>query len=971
MSDGATVYECTSADEVVDLVQGGQGVFGIAVPAGRARVSGELAELPAERTDADRPRRTADDELAGAAAAAPAPERVPSGRVRGQDARSPACRWSPYPPVSLGKASRRRRRSSGELGAPCRAGGAPPPARSARPGAHASPGEASGPRSSRATARGAAFRSALVASPAMGEAAVPAARCTRTAGAPRRCPARSRRSREPCSPPARSPPATSAPPPTTSPRCSPSSATARSTSWPTPRVPEASATAARWTCRRRSTRPRCSPSCARWPPRNQVWTSMIGLGYYGTVTPPVIQRNVLENPAWYTAYTPYQPEISPGPARGAAQLPDRGRRPHRPAGRQRLAARRGDRRRRGYGAVRRASRAGAERRFVVDADCHPQTIAVLRTRAEPLGHRRCVVADLAAAGRRPARGRRASASWSQYPGAAGAVRRPRAAGRRRARARARVVAVAADLLALTLLDAAGGVGRRRRRRLEPSASACRSASAARTPASWPCAPGPRARRCPAAWSASPSTPTARRPTGWRCRPASSTSAGRRRPATSAPPRCCSPSWPAMYAVYHGPDGLTAIADRVHRQRRRAGRGAAAPAASRSRTTAFFDTVAVAGARPGRRGASPAAARAAASTCGGSTPTRSAVACDETHRRRDVAAVVAPRSACDAAAPLDDAPRTRCPAALRRTTPFLTHPVFHRAPLRDGDAALPAPAVRPRPRARPHHDPARLVHDEAQRHHRDGAGHLAGVRRHPPVRAARPGAAATCGSSTTSSAGCAEITGYDAVSLQPNAGSQGEFAGLLAIRGYHRARGDDAPRRLPDPVLGARHQRRQRGDGRHAGRRRRLRRRRQRRPRRPAGQDREARRASSPRSWSPTRRPTGSSRTASPRSARLVHDAGGQVYVDGANLNALVGLAQPGPVRRRRLATSTCTRPSASRTAAAAPASARSAVRAHLAPYLPNHPLVPEAGPATGSGPISRRPVGLGRASCRSRGPTCG
>ena len=92
----------------------------------------------------------------------------------------------------------------------------------------------------------------------------------------------------------------------------------------------------------------------------------------------------------------------------------------------------------------------------------------------------------------------------------------------------------------------------------------------------------------------------------------------------------------------------------------------------------------------------------------------------------------------------------------------------------------------------------------------------------------------------------EITGYDAVSLQPNAGSQGEFAGLLAIRAYHETAGERRPRRVPDPRVGARHQRGERGDGRHAGRRRGVRRRRQRRPRRPQGEGARARRPTSPR-----------------------------------------------------------------------------------------------------------------------------
>ena len=141
---------------------------------------------------------------------------------------------------------------------------------------------------------------------------------------------------------------------------------------------------------------------------------------------------------------------------------------------------------------------------------------------------------------------------------------------------------------------------------------------------------------------------------------------------------------------------------------------------------------------------------------------------------------------------------------------------------------------------------------------------------------------------------AEITGYDAVSLQPNAGSQGEFAGLLAIRGYHRANGDDAPRRLPDPGERARHQRGQRRDGRHARRRR----------ARPA-----ASRARSTSTTCARRSPSTPTSLAAimvtyPSThgvfeehigevCALVHDAGGQVYVDGANLNAMVGLARPG------------------------------------------------------------------------------
>ena len=324
---------------------------------------------------------------------------------------------------------------------------------------------------------------------------------------------------------------------TSRPRCSPSSATARSTSWSTPRCPTRSRRRARWTSTPAAPRTRCSPSCARSPARNQVLTSMIGLGYYDTVTPPVILRNVLENPAWYTAYTPYQPEISQGrleallnfqtvvadltglPIAGACLLDEATAAAEAMTLARRTSKAAGGRR------VRRRRRRAARRRS-------PSS----QTRAEPLGIE-VVVADVHADGLPDGD---VFGVLLQYPGATGAVRDH--AGARRGGARAR----RAWSRSPPTCSRSPCCARR--------ASSAPTSRSARTPAVRRAAglrrPARRLHGGPRrAWSGSMpgrlvgvSRGRRRRTrrTGWRCRPASSTSAGRRRPATSAPRRCCSP-----------------------------------------------------------------------------------------------------------------------------------------------------------------------------------------------------------------------------------------------------------------------------------------------------------------------------------------------------------------------------------------------------------------------------------------------
>ena len=346
--------------------------------------------------------------------------------------------------------------------------------------------------------------------------------------------------------------------------------------------------------------------------------------------------------------------------------------------------------------------------------------------------------------------------------------RPRRARRRPCTTRGGLVVVATDLLACACCA--------RRASWAPtswsarrSASACRWASAVRTPASSPCARACSA-RCPAGSSACRIDADGRPRLPPRAAdPRAAHPPGEGDVATSAPRRCCSPSSPAMYAVYHGPEGLRPIAERRP------------PAGARRLASAL---------RAGGRRASsttPSSTRSPSRVAGRgrrSSPRRWPTGVnlrrvdDDTrrHRLRRDHHRRAPSAPCAAAFGVD----ARSPAstpAMRRRAPGCAAPhvgVPHPPgvpppPLRDRDAALPAPPGRQGPRPRPLDDPARLVHDEAQRHHRDGC------------RSPGPSSPASTRSRRVDQAAgyreliddlerwLAEITGYDAVSLQPNAG----------------------------------------------------------------------------------------------------------------------------------------------------------------------------------------------------------
>ncbi|HUG86668.1 MAG TPA: aminomethyl-transferring glycine dehydrogenase [Euzebya sp.] len=665
--------------------------------------------------------------------------------------------------------------------------------------------------------------------------------------------------------------------------------------------------------------------------RNTPMTSLIGQGYYGTVTPPVILRNVLENPAWYTAYTPYQPEISQGRLEALlnfqtmvadlaglplanASLLDEGTAAAEAmtmALRQRTSAR---------GAV-----GGQPDTFLVDADVHPQTLAVLTTRAEPLGIK---VQTVDVRGAADQRGEdvllpEAFGILLQYPGTSGEVRDLRPAIEA-IHAAGGLAIVAADLLALTILAAPGDVG---------ADIAVGSSQRFGVPMWFG---GPHAGYLATSEEFKRTLPgrlvgvsiDAAGRTAYRLTLQTREQHIRREKATSniCTAQVLLANAAGFYAAYHGPEGLRAIAQRVRRLT--AGLFDSLVAGDVTvTTTEFVDTLTVA--VPGRVDTVLAAAREEGLLLRRVDADHVGVSLDETSTADTVTAVCRAFGVQPVATVGQRLPQLA--AHMRRTSDYLTHPVFHAhrsetsmmrylRRLADADLALDRTMI-------PLGSCTMKLNAVAEME----------AISWPAFTDVHPFAPADTTAGSRQLVGdlekwLADITGYDAVSLQPNAGSQGELAGLLAIRAYHASRGDlgrtvclipqsaHGTNAASAVMAGMRVVVVRCDDGgnvdvadlraqteAHA-------------------EDLAALMVTYPSTH-------GVFETAISEICALVHDHGGQVYLDGANLNALVGLAKPGrfgaDVSHLNLHKTFCIPHGGG-----GPGVGPVAVGAHLAPFLP-------------------------------------
>ena len=666
---------------------------------------------------------------------------------------------------------------------------------------------------------------------------------------------------------------------------------------------------------------------------NKVFRSLIGTGYYGTIVPPVIKRNVLENPSWYTAYTPYQPEISQGRLEAlfafqtmiceltALDISNASMLDESTAAAEAMTL------------ARRSSKLSDDAVFLIEEHVHPQTKAVVATRAKPLGIT-VVEVDAGHVARDGFDGE-FFGLLLQYPDTTGEVIDFSKVSEY-AHSRDALVIAATDLLALTLLRPPGEWG---------ADIAVGTAQRFGVPMGFG---GPHAGFLAVRKGLERSMPgrlvgqsiDATGKPAFRLALQTREQHIRRDKATSniCTAQVLLANMSAFYAMWHGPIGLRDIAVRVNNFASRL------QVASQSRNDIVFDTVTI-----DLPNADDVLERARAKEINFARVDAKTIriSFDEETTETIFADVLSILG-------LKESGEKLIPESALRSSSYLTHPVFNTnhsetgmmrylRNLADRDLALDRTMI---PLGSCTMKLNSVTEMEAVTW--------------PEFSSLHPFAPAEQSKGSRKlikqlSDWLVSITGYDAVSLQPNAGSQGEFAGLLAIRNYHDSRGDQARNicLIPSSAHGTNAASAvmagmkvvviecdEQGNV--------------------SVDDTKAKIAEHSGvlaalmiTYPSTH---GVFETAVTEICALVHDAGGQVYVDGANLNALVGVAQPGrfgaDVSHLNLH-KTFAIPHGGGGPGVGPVIARS----HLAPFLPNHPLDASAGPATGPGPISGAPFG--------------
>ena len=666
---------------------------------------------------------------------------------------------------------------------------------------------------------------------------------------------------------------------------------------------------------------------------NRVFSSLIGTGYYGTIVPPVIKRNVLENPSWYTAYTPYQPEISQGRLEAlfafqtmvceltALNISNASMLDESTAAAEAMTL------------ARRASKLSDDAVFLIEEHVHPQTKSVVMTRAKPLGIK-VVEIDSGHVVRDGYEGE-FFAALLQYPDTTGTVI-DYSTFADYAHSRDALVIAATDLLALTLLKPPGEWG---------ADIAVGTAQRFGVPMGFG---GPHAGFLAVRGGLERSMPgrlvgqsidSTGKP-AFRLALQTREQHIRRDKATSniCTAQVLLANMSSFYAMWHGPVGLKQIAERVN------GFAARLHAATGSRDDVVFDTVHVV---VDNAEAIHAKATSQGINFAKVSQTELRVSFDEETTEELFNKVLSIFGVMDIAG-------EKIPAKYLRTSKYLTHPVFNTnhsetammrylRNLADKDLALDRTMI-------PLGSCTMKLNSVTEME----------AITWPEFASLHPFAPPDQNIGTRKliqqlSDWLIAITGYDAVSLQPNAGSQGEFAGLLAIRNYHDSRGDQHRNicLIPSSAHGTNAASAvmagmkvvvidcdEKGNVSVADIQRKI-------------VEHGASLAVLMITYPSTH---GVFESAVSEICALIHEAGGQVYVDGANLNALVGVAQPGKfgadVSHLNLH-KTFAIPHGGGGPGVGPVIAR----AHLAAFLPNHPMNPLAGPATGPGPISAAPFG--------------